>query len=627
MAQRLIVIFTKGKVEAKTPKGQHVLSKNEIVSPNSTLIFGYDSECRVLDEQARKTYKFHTVGTAKVSTLIQNLKSSDILTPSEKYIKFYLGQISGKGSKGSVAATTHITDPATVTRDQEVALEENYGVTLDSLLFFGLFPPPAVAPSAPQRGNSHADVFDTFRDNARREFDTFRRQCADEYANFARLIWEEMDLVAPIPAPTEPTIEPIRNDVVSFDQPIDSKPIEVGSILRFKEWGSTIRDFFKEKVPTHTDRGSDVLRFTLFDTEFTLRYPAAISTKLHLKIVTENHVADVLDVLLNKDYDNLLNDCLQARTDYELCDWAYYQFLKRVGQCVCPTDTNCATVITAYLYAQSGYKMRLGIIDGHVQMFVGTEHIIYNHCSIVLNGESFFSVEPITANGSVIVCPAAFYEEEQPLVLRIMPQPGIGNSKNAQTRTITSKINPDISANISVKDGLLEFYNTYPSSYIENNFMTTWALYANTPMDSEVSRQLYPQLRAAIAGYSKRDAAEQLLFWVQTGFAYDYDNNVWGGERAFFAEETLHYPFCDCEDRAILLTRLVRDLLGLKCVLIYYPGHLACAIHFDEPVDGDYVTLDGEHYIVADPAFIAARLGHTMTGMDNTSATLILLNE
>ena len=34
----------------------------------------------------------------------------------------------------------------------------------------------------------------------------------------------------------------------------------------------------------------------------------------------------------------------------------------------------------------------------------------------------------------------------------------------------------------------------------------------------------------------------------------------------------------NCEDRAILFTRIVRDLLGLKCILIYYPGHLASAV-------------------------------------------------
>ena len=88
-------------------------------------------------------------------------------------------------------------------------------------------------------------------------------------------------------------------------------------------------------------------------------------------------------------------------------------------------------------------------------------------------------------------------------------------------------------------------------------------MYANTPVEAEVKAQLYPQLEAQLKGLSQKEAVERILNWVQTGFEYEYDNKVWGHDRAFFAEETLFYPYCDCEDRSILLTRLVRDLLHL----------------------------------------------------------------
>ena len=89
---------------------------------------------------------------------------------------------------------------------------------------------------------------------------------------------------------------------------------------------------------------------------------------------------------------------------------------------------------------------------------------------------------------------------------------------------------------------------------------------------------LYTPLREQLAGLDKKEAAERLLNFVQTAFVYEYDEKVWGHDRAFFAEETLFYPYCDCEDRSILFSRLVRDLLGLDAVLVYYPGHLATAV-------------------------------------------------
>lgn len=156
--------------------------------------------------------------------------------------------------------------------------------------------------------------------------------------------------------------------------------------------------------------------------------------------------------------------------------------------------------------------------------------------------------------------------------------------------------------------------------------MTRWAMYANTPMATDVSRQLYPPLREAIKGCSQLTAVNKLLNYVQTGFEYEYDDKVWGHDRAFFAEESLYYPYCDCEDRSILFTRLVRDLLGLRCILIYYPGHLAAAVEFTESgVSGDWIKTGGHTFTVTDPTFIGAPVGRTMTGMSNQTAKVIIL--
>ena len=173
----------------------------------------------------------------------------------------------------------------------------------------------------------------------------------------------------------------------------------------------------------------------------------------------------------------------------------------------------------------------------------------------------------------------------------------------------------------------MDFYSTYPTSFIGDDIMTRWAMYANTPMDAITSSLIYPQLRRQMEGLSQLEAVSRLLNMVQTGLEYEYDDKVWGGDRAFFAEESLFYPYCDCEDRSILLTRLVRDLLGLKCILVYYPGHLASAIEFSEGnVKGDYIMYKGHKYIIADGTYINAPMGKTMPEMDNATARMIVLD-
>ena len=87
----------------------------------------------------------------------------------------------------------------------------------------------------------------------------------------------------------------------------------------------------------------------------------------------------------------------------------------------------------------------------------------------------------------------------------------------------------------------------------------------------------------------------------------------------------MYYPYCDCEDRSILFSRIVRDLMGLEVILLYYPGHLATAVCFTEDVSGDYLVVNGKRYVVCDPTFINANVGRTMTDMDNATAHVILL--
>lgn len=116
-----------------------------------------------------------------------------------------------------------------------------------------------------------------------------------------------------------------------------------------------------------------------------------------------------------------------------------------------------------------------------------------------------------------------------------------------------------------------------------------------------------------------------LLDFVQTALEYKTDGEAWGNERVFFPDETLYYPYCDCEDRAILYSRLVRDLMGLQVVLLYYPGHLATAVEFNENIPGDYIVLNGHRYLVCDPTYINAEIGNTMPGMDNSKVSVIML--
>ena len=90
-------------------------------------------------------------------------------------------------------------------------------------------------------------------------------------------------------------------------------------------------------------------------------------------------------------------------------------------------------------------------------------------------------------------------------------------------------------------------------------------------------------------------------------------------------EETLYYPASDCEDRAILFSYLVKNLLGLKIIALDYPGHIATAVKFSANINGDAVEYNGQRYVICDPTYINADAGMSMPEYKGVAPEVIKL--
>ena len=361
--------------------------------------------------------------------------------------------------------------------------------------------------------------------------------------------------------------------------------------------------------------------FTFFGTDMKVRW--SDDCNFHIQGLNENAIADAINLLSDKKYDNLLYDCLQLRDKYHLSDWAYYLMLKEVGATLCGKDTNEATLLMAMLYTQSGYRLRFAKSGQKLLTLISTQFNLYGYSYLIVDGHNYYLLD---GDFSGIDFCNAHFDKEREMSLIMNESPHFANNIS-ESRTFASPYYNQLVAQVSVNKNLMDFYSTYPSSYFNNDFMTRWAMYANKEIQPEVREQLYPQLQNMIAGKTQRQKVESILNWIQSSFKYEYDDEVWGHDRAFFAEESLYYPGCDCEDRSILFTRLVRDLVGLKCILVFYPGHLAAGVCFKEIVDGDFINVNGQRFTVCDPTIIGrgAPIGWTMRGMDNSTANVIVL--
>lgn len=254
-------------------------------------------------------------------------------------------------------------------------------------------------------------------------------------------------------------------------------------------------------------------------------------------------------------------------------------------------------------------------------MLVAVDGYIYNAIYYQVDGSKLYPVGE-QPSGNLQIC-NFYYPKERPVSLAISTDQKF-SIVPSEPRNVTAHNYPNIKLSLSTNKNLIDFFNIYPEACLNDSPYTKWAIYANTPLSSYVKDQLYPILRRAITGKSEKDAAN-ILINVAQSFPYGYDDKIWGKDRAFFTEESWFYPYSDCEDHAIHFSRLVRDLMGLDVVLIYYPGHLASAVAFNESIPGDYIIENGKRYLVCDPTIFYAPIGMTMKGMDNGEAILIHL--
>lgn len=473
------------------------------------------------------------------------------------------------------------------------------------------------------------DQFNRFNIDKQAEFDAFRKRVNEEYSDFMRQAWESFpahEAEKPIEEKTTPPVvheeekpQP-KEEIKPITTPkptIDPKPVEIA--VKPKVVVVPAPQPAPEPIAPVKPKEEPYKKVSVgyFGTIVTIGFP--INDNLKLRALEENTIAEAWKQLSDSRYDITVSTALNVRKANSLCDWAYMKMLQAVTEKQYG-KTNEAVLVQAFLMTQSGYRIRLGMSENKLYMLVASLYDIFNMRYYVLDGTKFYNVSG-DKNVKMQITKAKF-DKEKSLSLQLTQLPQLGSDPTPK-RTLVSR--KGVTAPASVNKNMIDFFNTYPQACFNGNQTTRWAAYANTPIEKSVKEMLYPSLKKTISGMNEKDAVGILLNWVQTAFEYGYDDKIWGGDRAFFAQETLYYPYCDCEDRAILFSRLVRDLLGLDVILLYYPGHLATAVAFNEDIKGDYLMYKKRKYVVCDPTYINAGVGCTMPNMNNQEVQVIAL--
>ena len=382
----------------------------------------------------------------------------------------------------------------------------------------------------------------------------------------------------------------------------------------------------KPFVPVIIPEGTTVTQKCEFDF-FGSHIAIAIDDDCRFKLESNDNqgVAKAVGALAKNDkYNVVLKDCLNAREKLKLNDWAYYSMLIKLGETFFGEKCNEATLLSAYLYCMSGYQMRFAFDRStrKLLILVACEQLVSGAPYCRYDGVKFFifSTEANSASVELEWCTFAL-PKEKAMSLWMKDEPQFADDARLVKHRPYQAAQP---VAYKVNKNLIDFYNTYPVPSTDGDDYSRWIYYAQTPLSANAQASVYPELRKQIAGKSTFEQLRTIMYFIE-GYRYCKDDDVWGHDRAFFPDETLFYPMSDCEDHAILFSRLVRDLIGLPTALVYYPGHLAAAVCVDDDIPGDYLVTGNTKYLVCDPTIYYGDPGKTMTQMMGKPAKLILI--
>ena len=328
------------------------------------------------------------------------------------------------------------------------------------------------------------------------------------------------------------------------------------------------------------------------------RFSAASSVEMTLLSVSEDDVANTWESL-SEGASHLLEDCLSIRSRERLGDWAYLQLVDSLSVKVFPFSQNERELLLGFLLGKWGFKVRFGRNEGELICLYGTEQVIYGRPYFPEDGIRYYRH---LEGGGPLSLSDAVPEGTRALDLRLTDAPSISDGMMHERRIDVG----DISFDYRISQGLLDFYAGYPH--------TEMYVKAGAPVSASIRESVYPALQSAVDGMGEVDATRVILRFVQKLMEHRSDDERWGYEKWNFPEESLFYRCGDCDDHAILFSRLVRDLLGLDVLLVSCEvngsPHATTAVRFSEPPEGGGCILyEGKRYYCCEPSSTTADVG------------------
>lgn len=445
---------------------------------------------------------------------------------------------------------------------------------------------PAVAQSVPQS-------FQEFRKGLLNDYSSFREGVLKDYAKFLEDAWVEYDRFKgeernPTPKPEE---APVAPEATSEPTRPEKPEIPAEPEPPTPPVGSADPDNGKFNFDFHG------MTFTMPD----------VKVKISQRLSSAREFAGQWrELAASDDASQLVKSLSDLAADHQFNDYLTFDMVRSyVGSRYDGrVHSTSRMALCHFILANMGYGARLGLTGtGDGLLLLPFRQTVYGRPYMKIKDTRYYifaDTDQMDTSVSITTCQLPESADAgREFDLRIATPPVIPyKAKPFQLSACGLELTGSVNAN------LFPMLYRYPQMEMTD--------YASAVLDPELRADLVTQLKSQLAGKGELDAVNALLQFTQSAFEYATDERAHGFEKPYFFEETLYYPQCDCEDRAIFYTYLLWHVLGVENQMITYPGHESASVCLKEEIKGDKYTFDGRTFYISDPTYIGSRTGQCM---------------
>lgn len=456
------------------------------------------------------------------------------------------------------------------------------------------------------------DEFNKYREQKKTEFEQYRQRLNEEFAAKLSGEWKEYKTEPKKQQTSKP--KPPKPTVVDNTKPATPTKVPVKSVAPPEKKIPDI-PVTLPKIDRNKPSNRYPVNFSFYNT------PCGISkfdtSTLSLSSIDNSAVAKAWKQLTaNGNLEPLLEDCLRLREEMRLCDWGFLQLADKVAATLYPNSPDKRAFLATAIMIQAGYDCRMMEKNGRLALAFHPSHTVYEMNPIYRIDGKYYHIfgQAADKEGNARSYPGDFHKSPTPIRMVVDRYPQFADATPpAKTYTSASWTSAP-PFELTVNKSVMDFFDSYP--------IVDWNLYGLAPVSPQVEGTLFPVMEIITRGLGEEEAVNTVLSYMNYGFKYMTDDNQFDREKPFFPDENFYYPYNDCEDRAILFSKIVKNVLGLDAVYLFYPGHLAAAVRFSPGVNvkGATVDVDGVPYVVCDPTCIGGKAGYLAESYRQTPA-------